>query len=378
MKHDVMIVRYNEQRDNKVSECKTVLVMAGGTGGHVFPALAVADLLREQGVSVHWLGTRAGLEAEVVPQAGFAIDFISIKGLRGKGLTGWTLAPVRLLIAIYQAIGICLRIKPNVILGMGGFVTGPGGVAGRLLAKPLLIHEQNAIVGMTNRWLAKIADRVMEAFPATFKLSQKAVHTGNPVRKSIIGLDKPDIRFAKRSGPIRILVVGGSLGASALNECVPQAFALLDEPDYPEIWHQTGKKKLLDTEQRYRDLGIQAKLMEFVSDMDSAYAWADLVICRAGAMTISEISNVGLASILVPYPYAVDDHQTANAHYLTDAGAAILIQQVELDPERLSRELESLIRSGRNRLLEMANKALDLAKPNATYDVAQQCMEMAR
>ena len=356
---------------------KIILVMAGGTGGHVFPALAVAEVLRDQGNKVYWMGTRHGLEENVVTRAGFPISFIDIKGLRGKGITGWIVAPIRLLIAIIQGINVCLRVKPDVVLGMGGFVTGPGGIACRLMHIPLVIHEQNAIAGMTNRWLARIATCVLEAFPNTFSASEKVAHTGNPVRQSIINLEKPVQRFEGRSGPIRILIIGGSLGALALNECVPKAIAQLDSSLLPEVWHQTGKQKLESTEKLYNTLKINAKLSEFVDDMYAAYSWADLVICRAGAMTIAEISNAGLASILVPYPYAVDDHQTANARYLSNAGAAILIQQVDLTPERLAKELNALISAGRGKLLDLANKALALAKTNATREVAGYCLEVA-
>jgi UDP-N-acetylglucosamine--N-acetylmuramyl-(pentapeptide) pyrophosphoryl-undecaprenol N-acetylglucosamine transferase len=355
----------------------TVLVMAGGTGGHVFPALAVAQQMRAQGIAVHWLGTRAGLEAKLIPQAGFAIDFISIKGLRGKSVIGWVLAPLRVLIAVTQALRVCLRLKPNVVLGMGGFVTGPGGIASWLLRRPLVIHEQNAIPGMTNRWLAKLAKRVLEAFPHSFAPQHKIAHTGNPVRTSILNISKPEQRYGERKDELRVLIVGGSLGAQALNECVPQALAKLDSRLRPQVWHQTGRNKLASTRQTYAEQRVDARLMEFIDDMDAAYAWADLLICRAGAMTISEISNVGIASILVPFPYAVDDHQTANARYLSQAGAAILIQQVELTPQRLADELTSLLQGGRTQLLEMANKALALARPHATEDVIRHCLEVA-
>ena len=351
--------------------------MAGGTGGHVFPALAVAEQMRAQGIVVHWLGTRAGLEAKLIPQAGFTIDFISIKGLRGKSVLGWILAPLRILIAVTQAVQVCLRLKPNVVLGMGGFVTGPGGVASWLLRRPLVIHEQNAIPGMTNRWLAKLAKRVLAAFPNSFARQAKLYHTGNPVRASILNLDKPEQRYAEHSGSIRVLIVGGSLGAQALNECVPQALARLDMNTRPQVWHQTGRNKLASTQQDYAAQQVDAQLVEFIDDMDAAYAWADVLICRAGAMTISEISNVGIASILVPYPHAVDDHQTANARYLSQAGAAILIQQVELTPQRLADELRKLIEGGRSQLLAMANKALAIAKPHATDDVIRHCLEVA-
>ncbi len=355
----------------------TVLVMAGGTGGHVFPALAVAEQMRAQGIVVHWLGTRAGLEAQLIPQAGFTIDFISIKGLRGKSVLGWLLAPLRILIAVSQALQICLRLKPNVVLGMGGFVTGPGGLASWLLHRPLVVHEQNAIPGMTNRYLAKLARRVLQAFPNSFAQQHKVYHTGNPVRSSILNIAKPEQRYTERSGPLRILIIGGSLGAQALNECVPQALASLDFKARPQVWHQSGRNKLASTQQAYVTHQVEARLVEFINDMDAAYAWADLLICRAGAMTVSEISNVGIASILVPYPHAVDDHQTANARYLSQAGAAILIQQVDLTPQRLAIELSKLIEGGRTLLLDMANKALDLAKPHATDDVIRHCLEVA-
>lgn len=351
--------------------------MAGGTGGHVFPALAVAQKMREQGMEVHWLGTHAGLEARLIPQAGFAIDFISIKGLRGKSVLGWILAPLRILLALTQAVQVCLRIKPNVVLGMGGFVTGPGGMAAWLLRKPLVIHEQNAIPGMTNRWLSRLARRVLQAFPQSFAAQDKVYHTGNPVRASILSIDKPAQRYGERTGALRVLIVGGSLGALALNECVPQALARLKNKQRPEVWHQTGRNKLSGTQQAYSEQHVEARLVEFIDDMDAAYAWADLLICRAGAMTISEISNVGIASILVPYPHAVDDHQTANARYLSQAGAAILIQQVELTPQRLADELNKLIEGGRTLLLDMANRALALARPHATDDVIRHCLEVA-
>lgn len=354
-----------------------VLVMAGGTGGHVFPALAVAEQMREQGITVHWLGTRAGLEARLIPQAGFSIDYISIKGLRGKNVLSWLLAPVRILIALTQAIQVCLRLKPNVVLGMGGFVTGPGGLASWLLRKPLVVHEQNAIPGMTNRWLAKLAARVLEAFPHSFIPRGNVIYTGNPVRASILNIAKPEQRYAERDGAIRVLIIGGSLGAQALNECVPRAIAMLDENSRPQVWHQTGRGKLDATQQEYNTHQVDARLVEFIDDMDAAYAWADLLICRAGAMTVSEISNIGIASILVPYPFAVDDHQTANARYLSKAGSAILIQQVDLSAQRLADELHTLIEGGRRLLLDMADKALGLARPHATEDVISHCLEVA-
>lgn len=361
---------------------KVALIMAGGTGGHVFPALAVAEALRDRGVNVHWLGTRSGIESRVVPAAGFDISYIKIKGLRGNGILRWVLAPFKILFATVNALQVCLNIKPSFVLGMGGFVTWPGGVASRLLARPLIIHEQNAIPGLTNKLLARIATRVLQAFPATFNLNTKVFHTGNPVRKSILELDKPEQRYASRQTPIRILVVGGSLGAQALNEVVPSALAMLDPDTKVEIWHQAGKQKLESTRAKYNSENldpdrIDLRVVEFIDDMEQAYQWADLVICRAGAMTIAEISNVGIASVLVPYPYAVDDHQTANAHFLSDADAALLIQQKDLSPSRLASELQDLINLGREHLLMMANRALQLGRPDATEAVVQHCLEVS-
>jgi len=360
-----------------VSEVKTVLVMAGGTGGHVFPALAVAQAMQARGIRVHWLGTRAGLEAKLIPAAGIAIDYISIKGLRGNGLMGWTLAPLRIVVAVVQALQICLRLKPSVVLGMGGFVTGPGGMASWLLRKPLVIHEQNAIPGLTNRWLAKLAKRVLEAFPNSFVSRNKVYAIGNPVRSSILKIDRPAKRYGERTGPIRVLIIGGSLGAQALNECMPAALARMTSALRPQVWHQCGRNKLSHTRQAYSEHQLDARLVEFIDDMDAAYAWADILVCRAGAMTVSEISNVGIASILVPYPHAVDDHQTANARYLSQSGAAILIQQVELTPQRLADELTRLVQAGREYLCAMADKALAQAQPNATDEVIRHCLEVA-
>lgn len=356
---------------------KIALIMAGGTGGHVFPALAVAEALRDKGVKVHWLGTRSGIESRIVPEAGFSISYIDIKGLRGNGIARWLLAPFKILFATVRAMKICLNIKPNFVLGMGGFVTWPGGVASRLLGRPLLIHEQNAIPGLTNKLLGKIASRVLIAFPKTFKTNKSVYYTGNPVRKSILGLDKPEQRYTSRKTPIRILVVGGSLGAQALNEVVPDAMAMIDAEHKVEIWHQAGKQKLTGTISKYKNKNIEANVVEFIDDMDEAYQWADIIICRAGAMTVAEISNVGIASLLVPYPYAVDDHQTANAKYLSEADAALLIQQKELTPARLAGELQNLINLGREHLLAMANRALKLGRPDATTVVVQHCMEVS-
>ncbi|MGD8782969.1 MAG: undecaprenyldiphospho-muramoylpentapeptide beta-N-acetylglucosaminyltransferase [Thioalkalispiraceae bacterium] len=356
---------------------KVALVMAGGTGGHVFPALAVAEALREKNIKVHWLGTRNGIESRVVPEAGFDISYINIKGLRGNGMLRWLLAPFKIALATIHAVRICMSIKPNVVLGMGGFVTWPGGIASKILAKPLVIHEQNAIPGLTNRLLAKVARRVLEAFPNAYRPSKKVFHTGNPVRKSILDIEKPELRYASRGASIRLLIIGGSLGAKALNEIVPGALAMIDSQHQFEIWHQAGKSKLDSTNEKYKAENVQAKIVEFIDDMEKAYEWADLVICRSGAMTITEISNVGIASILVPYPYAVDDHQTANARYLSDADAAILIQQRDLTPKRLAEELQNIFNLGRDHLLKMAQKALAMARPDATQSVVKHCLEVS-
>lgn len=354
-----------------------VLIMAGGTGGHVFPALAVARELLKQGVEVCWLGTRKGIEARVVTDAEIPISFISVSGLRGKGLKGWLLAPFNLSVALVQALLICLSLKPGVVLGMGGFASGPGGIAAWLLRYPLVIQEQNAVAGMTNRLLSHLAQRVLEAFPGSFSAKSKTEQTGNPVRDDIQSLAAPEIRYhERRDSPIHLLVVGGSLGAQVLNEVVPHALAGMPEAVRPNVWHQTGRNKQITTASDYKTAGVEARIDEFIEDMAEAYQWADIVVCRAGALTVSELTNVGLASILVPYPHAVDDHQTRNALYLSEAGAARLMLQTELDAEHLCRVLTDLVTEGREAMLTIANKAYALAKPEATKRVAQVCLEV--
>ena len=353
-----------------------VLIMAGGTGGHVFPALAVARYLRDEGVEVVWLGTRRGLEARIVPDAGFAIEYITISGLRGKGILGWLLAPVRLSIALWQAVKVCLRCRPGAVLGLGGFVTGPGGVAAWLLRRPLVIHEQNAIAGLTNRLLSRLARRVLEAFPGSFPGSIQTEQTGNPVRADIAALPLPASRIRAHQGPCRLLVIGGSLGAQVLNEIVPQALAEMVPAERPVIWHQAGQNKEGVTREAYAHAAIEARVDPFIADMAEAYGWADLVICRAGALTVSELAAAGVAAILVPYPHAVDDHQTRNALYLTEAGAARLILQSELTPGALAQLLRELLRDGREGLIDMATTARSLAKPGATQRVAETCLEV--
>ncbi len=356
---------------------RRILIMAGGTGGHVYPALAVADYLRKRDVSVSWLGTRKGLEARVVAEADFPLHTISVSGLRGKGFTGWLLAPLRLNMALMQALMILLRLRPHAVLGMGGFVTGPGGLAAFILSCPLLIHEQNAVAGLTNRLLSRIADRVLAAFPGAFRKAGLAEVVGNPVRESIGQLPAPAERFAERKGRLNLLVIGGSLGALALNKVLPATLQNFDAAHRPHVWHQTGAGKLAATEADYEQRGLRANVVEFIDDMDAAYAWADLVICRAGALTISELAIAGLGSILVPYPHAVDDHQTANADFLVRAGAAKLLPQAQMSADSLYEMLSELMKKGRRGLLKMALAARGAAMPEATRLVAERCLEAA-
>lgn len=357
----------------KANQVQHVLVAAGGTGGHVYPALAVADYLREKNVKVTWVGTEKGLEHSVVPAANIPLELISISGLRGKGLLNLIFVPVKLVLAVYQVIKIFLRVKPDAVLGMGGFVSGPCGLAAFILRKPLYLHEQNAIPGLTNKVLSCLATTVMQAFPNSFKGNKNIVAVGNPIRKDISELAEPEIRMAQRNQNIRLLIVGGSLGAQALNENVPQVLSEINKELQPNVWHQTGKNKLDATIEKYKAVNVEAKISEFIEDMAAAYEWADLVICRAGALTISELANAGVGAILIPYPHAVDDHQTENAHYLTNVGAAILIQQEQLIP-KLKDSLTELLQAGRTKLIEMAKAARELSKPNATQVVAEICL----
>jgi UDP-N-acetylglucosamine--N-acetylmuramyl-(pentapeptide) pyrophosphoryl-undecaprenol N-acetylglucosamine transferase len=347
-----------------------MMIMAGGTGGHVFPALAVAREMRERGWDVDWMGTPDSFEARTVPAQGFPLHTISAYRLRGQGLSGLMLAPFRLLRAMGQAGRVLRRCRPQVVLGMGGFVTGPGGLMSRLLGIPLVIHEQNTIPGLTNRWLAKIAARVLEAFPGSFPAAVGAQETGNPVRADILAVAAPEQRLAGREGSLRVLIVGGSLGALALNEEIPPALARLELP--LEIRHQAGRGKADNAGVLYEELRLDAQVSEFIEDMAEALAWADLVICRAGALTISELAAVGVASVLVPFPHAVDDHQTRNAEYLVREGAALLQPQSGIETKALAQKLEGLLGS-RERLLKMAIAARALARPLATRQVADEC-----
>jgi len=353
-----------------------ILIMAGGTGGHVFPALAVAQALRADAREVVWLGTRRGLEARIVPAAGFPVEWVTVSGLRGKGLRTWLSAPVRLLVALWQSLAVIRRRRPAAVLGMGGFVTGPGGVAAWLTRKPLVIHEQNAIAGLSNRLLARLAREVLEAFPHSFPAGLHTHCVGNPVRADMFTVPSPDERFAEREGRARLLVLGGSLGAQALNELVPAALARLPEVARPEVWHQTGERTLATAQSAYAQAGVSVKLVPFIEDMASAYAWADLVLCRAGAITIAELAAVGVGAILVPFPHAVDDHQTHNAAWLVRAGAAELHQQDAIDAAILADRLQVLL-ADRAALLEMARRARATARPDATSELKRACLVAA-
>jgi UDP-N-acetylglucosamine--N-acetylmuramyl-(pentapeptide) pyrophosphoryl-undecaprenol N-acetylglucosamine transferase len=351
--------------------------MAGGTGGHVFPALAVAELLRERGAEVFWIGTRPGLEARLVPGRGFPIEWISIEGLRGKGLRQRLAAPWRLLSALREAAEILRRRRPAMVLGMGGFASGPGGLMARVLGLPLVIHEQNRVPGMTNQWLSRVAARVFEAFPGSFPTGRGAVACGNPVRREIAALPAPETRMVGRGAPRRLLILGGSLGAKILNETVAEAVAMLKAGSRPLVRHQAGERTLEVARAAYARADIAAEVTPFIDDMAEAYGWADLVICRSGALTVSELAAAGVGSVLVPYPYAVDDHQTGNARYLSDAGAARLMPQAQFSAESLSGVLAELLQDPR-RLLTMAQAARSRAQLQAAEHIADACLEVAR
>ncbi len=359
-----------------MSEARPIMIIAGGTGGHVYPALEVARCLLNMNVPVVWMGTQKGLEARVVPKAGIRINWLTVEGLRGKGLLAWLFAPLRLNLAIVQALMIILRQKPRVVLGMGGFVAGPGGVVAFMLSRPLVIHEQNAIPGLTNRLLAPLCDRLLEGFPNTFK-SSKARYVGNPVRKEITELPAPELRFSDRQGPLRLLVLGGSLGARVLNDIVPQTLRQFSGDKRLDVWHQTGHQNIEDARHKYKNLEQNVRVEPFIEDMASAYAWADLVLCRAGAITLAELCAVGIGAVLVPYPFAVDDHQTANARFFVEAGAGVLIAQTDLTLQRLASFLMSFERN-RDKLLAMAVTARKLARSDAGEVVARICLEASQ
>ena len=355
-----------------------VMILAGGTGGHVFPGLAVANELQRLGRPVVWMGTQRGIEASIVPAAGIAVEWVSIAGIRGRGLTSWLAAPVRLVRALWQALAILARVKPAAVLGMGGFVSGPGGVAAWLTRRPLLIHEQNSVAGTTNRMLARIASVVFEAFPGSFSHAIGAIQVGNPVRPALRELDDPAQRFGGRlpGQARRLLILGGSQGARSLNDTLPEALALLPGGERPEVWHQAGRSAQ-QVREAYAARGIDATVTEFIDDMAEAYAWADLAVCRAGALTLAELAAVGLGSILVPYPYAIDDHQLKNAQYFVERGAAQLVVEAELTAETLSDSLRQLL-AQRDRLVELARVSRALDYPAAAEQVAAACVGAAR
>lgn len=350
---------------------RTILIMAGGTGGHIYPGLAVADALRAQGWNVVWLGAPNSMEAELVPKHGYPVAWVNFSGVRGKGLLRLLSLPFTLLRALGQSADAIFRHRPDVVLGMGGYITMPGGLMAAILRRPLVIHEQNSIAGMSNKVLAKISARVLSGFPEVLKGTQWC---GNPVRADIAAVAEPQARFANRSGKLNVLVVGGSLGAQALNDALPKALAMMNEQERPNVLHQTGKKHFETVQGLYAQAGVDADIRAFLDDMANQYAKADVVICRAGALTIAELAAAGVASVLIPFPFAVDDHQTHNARFLSAKNAAVLLPQKELSAEKLAQLLRELTRE---KLLAMAQAARSLAKPDATAQVAKVCMELA-
>jgi len=355
---------------------RPILVMAGGTGGHVYPALAVARALQAHAREVVWLGTHRGLESRIVPAAGIDIEWINVKGVRRKGVLSMLLAPIQVTWALLQSLAVIFRRRPAAVLGMGGFVSGPGGVAAWLTRRPLVIHEQNAAAGLTNRLLARLARVVLQAFPGSFNASVNAETVGNPVREEIAAVTPPSERYAGREGPLRVLVLGGSQGALALNRIVPEALALLEPAVRPVVRHQCGERTIDVARAAYDGKGIDVELLPFIEDMATAYAWADLVICRAGALTVAELCAAGVPALFVPYPGAVDDHQTANARPMAEAGAAAIIQENELTPELLAGLLREWLGS-RAELEIRANAARGLAKPDALERITELCLQQA-
>ena len=349
----------------------SILVMAGGTGGHIFPGLAVAEYLRLCGWNVSWLGNQSGMEYRLVKSCNFPFEAVEFGGLRGKGLKAKLMLPINLARACFQSWKIMRRLKPSVVLGMGGYITFPGGLVTKFLKRPLVLHESNSVAGSANRALAKSAMRTLTGFPNTMA---NAEWVGNPIRQEFENMPAPALRYEQRQGLLSILVVGGSLGAAALNENIPAALALIPQDMRPKVIHQAGDKHLADLQKRYADLGVEADIRPFIDDMPTAYSQADLVICRAGAMTVSELAACGVASCLIPFPYAIDDHQTANAKFLSDADAAVLWPQQSLNPHDLALMIQNF---NRGDLKDMAVRAHALAKPNATQRVAEVCADCA-
>ncbi|HWX31807.1 MAG TPA: undecaprenyldiphospho-muramoylpentapeptide beta-N-acetylglucosaminyltransferase [Steroidobacteraceae bacterium] len=350
-----------------------VLIMAGGTGGHVFPALAVAKVLRDRGVAVVWLGVPGSMESRLVPANGFPIEWVRVAGIRGKGLKTWLLAPVSVVKAVAQALGVLRRVRPRSVLGLGGYASGPGGIAAWLLRIPLLIHEQNAIAGLTNRWLARLASQVLEAFPHSFGPAARARTIGNPVRADIASLEAPQTRFAGRDGRSRMLVFGGSQGAQRLNAVVPQALARLGLENRPQVRHQAGERGLEAARAAYAAARVEAEVLPFIDDMAEALSWADLAVCRAGAMTVAELQAAGLGAIFVPLAVATDDHQTKNAEVMVRIGAARIIQERDLTPESLGETISELL-ADRARLLKMAEAARSSRVIDAAARLAELCI----
>ena len=355
-----------------------IMVMAGGTGGHVFPALVVAEKLRAANVTMSWLGTRRGIERDLVPAHNIEINYLSIEGLRGRGIIALLKAPLMLLISVFQSLKVLAKFKPHVVLGMGGFASGPGALAARLKRIPLVIHEQNSVAGTTNRILSKLATRVMQGFPDTL---DRGEWCGNPVRTEIASVEPPHKRFANRQGPTRILVLGGSRGALALNQLIPEALAMIDVEARPLIIHQTGKAHLQITQDAYKRQGLEInsqhlEVTSFIEKMEDAYSWADFVICRAGALTITELTSIGLGALLVPFPYAIDDHQTSNGKLLVNCGAAKLVQERDLTPQALASPISNFSNAP-DRCLSMASAARSVAKNDAADRVAAVCLEVA-
>ena len=382
-----------------------VLIMAGGTGGHIFPGLAVADSLRQAGISVRWLGARGGMECDKVPAAGIPLDVVDISGLRGKGLARWLTMPFKLLRAVYQAFRLLGKNRPGCAISFGGYAAGPGGLAARLRGIPLLVHEQNRVPGMTNRTLARFANKVLQAFPGSWEEKQHAVSVGNPVRKAVVELEPPEQRFAGREGPLRILLTGGSQGALALNRLLPEALGLLADSHEFMVRHQAGPRWVKATREAYESAGIScgsgvsrdsdegledkenaayaaptgctkhtAEVTDFIEDMASAYSWADVVVCRAGALTVSEIAAAGVAALFIPFPHAVDDHQTRNAEFLVESDAALLLQESQTAARKLANVRSPLV-GDRARLASMAIRGRAVAVPDSAERVAKLCRE---
>ena len=365
---------------------RTVLIMAAGSGGHIYPGLAIADVLAQRGWTIVWLGTPAGMEHKLVGKAGYRIEIVNMSGVRSKGLLAWALLPLVLLRACWQSLLVMRRVKPDVVVSMGGYIAFPGGVMGVLCGKPLVVHEPGAHAGLTNRVLALIADRVLVGFPRTFEQTPKNALAkllpkpknvewlGTPVRANIAELSMPATRFSGRSGPVRLLIVGGSLGAKTLNDLVVAALATLPKAERPEIIHQSGEKNYDELVAAYRSAAVDATVLPFIDDMSEKYAWCDVMLCRSGAITVAELAVAGVASVLVPLPFFVAEEQLANAQFLADAGAGLLLKQLETTPQTLAQQIKNL---AREKLLAMATIARALGKPDATVRCAEVCMELA-